>query len=398
MSARKRIVSILFWSVISAAFIGPGTITSAAKSGAVYGSRLLWALLFSTLACLLLQEAASRISILTGRNLGQSIAHQYRNSRFRWLIFFIIIGAIGLGSAAYEMGNLLGAAAGIQLLFNAPSWWIVLLLGGMGAVLLSIPSLKIISTILGSMVMLMGLGFAVTAFMVFPEFGELLKGVFIPQLPDEHALVLVMALIGTTIVPYNLFLGSGLADHKQTLGEMRFGLAVAILLGGLFSMAVLVTGSAISGNFSFEALAGVLQQRMGHAGRYLLGFGLFAAGFTSTVTAPLATAITLRSLFAAHRPEKWGYASWRFRMGWVIVLLTGVLFASFKLKPVPAIIAAQAFNGLLLPMVSIFLYSVLRKSSKTSRTHQGVMLVVIFITLLIGLNALYRLIAPLFGQ
>ena len=56
MSAKKRILNILFWSVVSSAFIGPGTITTAAKSGASFGTDLLWALVFSTLACLLLQE------------------------------------------------------------------------------------------------------------------------------------------------------------------------------------------------------------------------------------------------------------------------------------------------------------------------------------------------------
>ena len=53
----RRLAAILFWSIIAAAFIGPGTVTTAASAGAAFELRLLWALVFSTVACLVLQEA-----------------------------------------------------------------------------------------------------------------------------------------------------------------------------------------------------------------------------------------------------------------------------------------------------------------------------------------------------
>ena len=59
----KRLGHVLLWSVLSAAFIGPGTITTAASAGALYGPRLLWALAFSTLACFVLQEASARLTV-----------------------------------------------------------------------------------------------------------------------------------------------------------------------------------------------------------------------------------------------------------------------------------------------------------------------------------------------
>ena len=399
MSIKKRILNILFWSVISAAFIGPGTVTTAASSGASYGTALLWALLFSTLACLLLQEAASRISIVTGKNLGQSISDYFENRSSKTVVLLLVLGAILVGTAAYEMGNLLGAVEGIKLLFNIPSYLLVLVIGVIAAILLSIPSLRIVSTILGILVVIMGIGFLVTAIMVKPAFNEIIKGTFIPSFPGPQAGMLVLALIGTTIVPYNLFLGSGLSKKGQSLKEMRFGLSIAIVLGGIFSMAVLIAGSAISGTFSFEALAGVLQDRMGQAGKYLLGFGLFAAGFTSAVTAPLAAAVTLSSLFGQNQPEKWGSASCRFRIAWILVLCTGIGFASLNIKPVPAIILAQALNGFLLPFVSIFLYVVIQKNlyrrTISNRISNILMLIVIYVTLIIGLNSAVKAVTGL---
>ncbi len=393
MSTKKRILNILFWSVVSAAFIGPGTITTAAKSGASFGTGLLWALLFSTLACLLLQEAAARLTIVSGKNLGQAIVHQFEKSKAKLLVLILVLGAIVLGAAAYEMGNLLGAVAGFRLLFDISPQILVLIIGIVAAIILNIPSLKIISTIMGFVVVTMGIGFLIVAILVKPVLSEILQGAFIPSIPSSSQEgLLVLGLIGTTIVPYNLFLGSGISNKNQAVSEMRFGLAVAVLLGGLFSMAVLIVGTSVVTEFSFEQLSLALQEKIGPSGKYLLGFGLLAAGFTSSVTAPLAAAITLKSLFGNKNPEKWEPKSLQFKSGWIFVLLIGMGFALGNVKPIPAIILAQALNGFLLPFVSIFLFIVINNKNITQQqANPGVlnifMIVVIFITLILGLNS-----------
>ena len=404
MSVKKRILNILFWSVVSAAFIGPGTITTAAKSGTAFGPELLWALVFSTLACLLLQEAAARLTITSGKNLGQAIVQQFEKSKSKLLVLILVLGAIVLGAAAYEMGNLLGAVAGFRLIFNVPPYILILIIGAVSAIILNIPSLKIIATIMGIVVVLMGLGFLITAILVQPSFSEIAKGAFIPRFPSSaNAGVLVLGLIGTTIVPYNLFLGSGISNKNQTVKEMRFGLVVAILLGGLFSMAVLIVGTSVVTEFSFEELSIALQEKIGNSGKYLLGFGLFAAGFTSAVTAPLAAAITIKSLFGNKNPDKWKPDSINYKLGWIFVLITGVGFAIGNVKPIPAIILAQALNGFLLPFVSIFLFVVINNREITKNNTNPfilniLMIFVIFVTLVLGLNSATKAFFSTFFQ
>jgi len=365
MVFRKRILNILLWSVLSAAFIGPGTITTASRAGASFGFSLMWALLFSILACLVLQEASARIPLATGKNLGETIAKRFGRRHPGGLIGLLSATGIVLGAAAYEMGNILGAMAGLEHMVLIHPRLHVLTIGLFAALVLSIPSLRFVSRLLGLVVVCMGVAFLSTAIMLRPPINELIGGTFVPSFPaDPLAGLLILGLIGTTVVPYNLFLGSGVYTPGQSLGDMRLGLGVAIILGGIISMAVLVTGTAITGAFSFEALASALSEQMGTWAMYLFFFGLFCAGFTSAITAPLAAAVTVQSIYG--KPEKQPEHTrstkrkrpLMFTLVWAGVLATGVFFGLINIRPIPAIILAQALNGLILPMVSIFLWKI----------------------------------------
>ncbi len=348
----NKIAAILLWSVIAAAFIGPGTVTTAASAGAGFGFSLLWALVFSAVACLVLQEASGRLTVVSGRNLGEALRDRYPSGVAGATILVLVLGAIVLGCAAYEAGNILGGVAGAGLALPLGPRALTLLSVGLAALLLWFNSPRRVALMLSALVALMGIGFVWTAVRLAPDWSEVLRGSLSPTLPSGSSL-LALGLVGTTVVPYNLFLGSGIASG-QKLGELRLGLGVAVGLGGLISMAVVIAGSAVVGDFSFAALADVLAARLGPWAGTLFGFGLFAAGLSSAVTAPLAAAITARSLFGAS-PERWSDRSWRYRTVWGGVLGVGLTFGLSGIQPVPVIVLAQALNGLLLPMVAVFL-------------------------------------------
>lgn len=348
----KRFVAVILWSIIAAAFIGPGTVTTAASAGASHGLALLWALAFSILATLVLQEASARLTIVSGRNLAEAIRDRYRSGPAGVLVLLLVLGAIVLGNAAYQTGNILGAVAGVGLGTDIAPPLATLGIGAVAALLLWAGTPRTVAHVLSLTVATMGVAFVVTAASLRPAAGELAVSLVVPALPAGAGL-LVLALVGTTVVPYNLFLGSGLAAG-QVLREVRFGLTVAVLLGGVVSMAVLVVGAAVDGPFGFEALAETLARRAGPWAGGLLALGLFAAGFSSATTAPLAAAITARSLFE-DGTGRWAERSWRTRLVWVGVLAVGVGFGLAGVRPIPAIILAQALNGVLLPFAAVFL-------------------------------------------
>uniref|UniRef100_UPI000AC9178A divalent metal cation transporter n=1 Tax=Rhodothermus marinus TaxID=29549 RepID=UPI000AC9178A len=137
----------------------------------------------------------------------------------------LALGAIVLGNAAFEVGNVLGAVAGLELVFDVPRRLLVLGVGVASGALLWFGTLRMLPRVLGAFVAFMGLAFLITALQVHPPDAALLRHLVWPVMPEGTGL-LVVGLIGTTVVPYNLFLGSGLA-RGEPLDATRFGLAVA---------------------------------------------------------------------------------------------------------------------------------------------------------------------------
>jgi Mn2+/Fe2+ NRAMP family transporter len=248
-------------------------------------------------------------------------------------------------------------------------------------------------------VALMGIGFLAVAVALRPDPAALLSGALVPTWPSGAGL-LVLGLVGTTVVPYNLFLGSGLA-LGQDLGEIRFGLTVAVVLGGLISMGVLVVGATVPGPFEFGSVAAALSDRLGPWAGPLFAWGLAAAGLSSAVTAPLAAALTVRGLFGGGPDDpRWGARSWRYRAVWMGVLGFGVVFAASDVPPIPAIVLAQAFNGVLLPVAAIFLFlavndrRLMGERAVNGAFANGITALVVAATVVLGtagvIRALYR--------
>lgn len=404
---RQRLLNILFWSILSAAFIGPGTVTTAASAGAEFGYGIAWALTFSVIACIVLQEASARLTLATGSNLGESIRNHFSDRPLGWVVTITVVGSIILGCAAYEAGNILGAVEGFGLVFGVSPMWYTLGSGAVVGLLLWFGTTRMVAHVLGIVVAFMGLCFLTTAILLNPPIMELLQGGAVPQFPEASG-ILILALIGTTVVPYNLFLGSGVSEG-QTIKEMRFSLPIAIILGGIISMSVLVVGAAMAETFTFQELADQLVRQLGGWAVYLLGFGLYAAGFSSAITASMAAAITAKGVATddRHDPD-WQEDGTKYRLVWGGVLLVGVGFGVAEVQPIPAIILAQALNGVILPIVAIYLFLMVNNATElgpetiNSPRYNALMGLVVFITIVLGvtnvLEALNNLFAaPLVG-
>lgn len=344
--------------LIAAAFVGPGTVTTCIRAGVDWQFGLLWALLLSVFATLVLQEMAGRLGLTTGEGIPGIVRQSLPYPWLKAALLGVILAAIVVGNAAYEAGNISGAVLGLQALTGLEGEGLYPWLSGLLAFgLLWYGNSKLLERVFTFLVLLMSLSFLLTAVLTRPDLPALLRGLFLPR-ADSGNLLTVVALIGTTVVPYNLFLYTSLVSEKwkatREMGSMRRDILVSVAAGGLVSMAIVVTaaGSGVPGVQTLQDLSRGLEPLYGATARYGLGIGLFAAGITSAITAPLAAAYVARQCFGW--PE--GRKSARFRAVWIFVLLSGTLALSWDFRPLEVIFFAQVANGMLLPVIAIFLW------------------------------------------
>jgi Mn2+/Fe2+ NRAMP family transporter len=202
------------------------------------------------------------------------------------------------------------------------------------------------------------------------------------------------------VVPYNLFLYAALVKKrwKKTtdLPLMKRDIAVSVILGGVVSMAILVVGAA---NTSTEITSAAdvskgLESVFGSFAGYMMGFGLLAAGLTSTLTAPLAAGLVVCGIMGWDQEIK--SIQMRLTMGGIVGL--GLIFSSLGIKPIELIILAQLANGILLPLISGWIIWIASKKSvlgsyRNTPLKTGLASLIWLITLILGLKS----IATVFG-
>ena len=389
--------------LVAAAFIGPGTVTTATIAGANFGFVLMWALLLSIIVTFVLQEMSSRLGIVSGLGLSEALRSSINNHFLKVFLMILIVSALGIGNAAFEVGNITGAAIGLSQISNLSISSSVLIVGILVLILLGTRIFKMLEQILTVLVVIMSLLFLLTMITIEIDYSKLLRGLFTPTVAAS-SLLTIMALIGTTVVPYNLFLHADASKRKwkdqelnQALNNSRVDTAISIGLGGLITLAIMSTSAVAffgsSMEISSENLARQLEPILGSYSSYIFNFGLFVAGITSAVTAPLAASIAVTEALGWKNDP----SSFRFKLVWIIILLIGLLFAYFGTKPLQAILFAQATNALLLPFLALFLFYVVNNSRlmgshKNTITINMIALIIIMAVVLLSSYKIFLLI------
>jgi manganese transport protein len=390
-------------AMVTAAFIGPGTITTCSLAGAKFGYALLWGMVFSIIATIVLQEMSARLGIITQQGLGEALRKQFTGPVSKIFTTILVISAITIGNAAFQTGNILGASLGLQSLFasiNLSISSLSLLVGIISFIILFAGSYKLIERVLIALVIFMSLTFLTTVVIISPKISEVIRGMFIPSIPKGSIFALV-GLIGTTVVPYNLFLHASAVQERWKspldIPEARLDISVSVILGGLISMAIVITSAVAF--FGTKTLINTgsdlglqLEPLLGRWAKYSIGLGLFAAGISSAITAPLAAAYATAGILGWKKELH----SWRFRIVWIFILLVGVIFAAIGLKPIEAIIFAQVANGILLPIIAVYLLWIMNSTKIMGNNINNILsnllgILVVLVATVLGLRSLLQI-------
>ena len=352
--------------IITSAFIGPGTVTLCILSGIEYGYSLIWCVIFSILATCYLQEISSRLGIISRKGLSE-ILIDIDNKLLRKVVILFIFLSLFIGNIAYEAGNISGTSMGLETFIGNYTYnflnidvnFIPVFIGIILLLIVGNGNYKIFEKFLVFLVSMMSLTFIFIAIISKPNLSDLLNGL-VPSVNDKN-FVYVIGLIGTTVVPYNLFLHSYVSKNKWKTKEdykkSIFDTIISISIGGVISLSIIITSASVHSLFNLSEiknavdLGNQLSPILGNFSKYFISIGLFCAGITSSITAPIATSYALSGIFKYK--AKWEDPTFK-KISYTVIIV-GILFSSLSYKPILIIKFAQFINGLFLPLIAGFL-------------------------------------------
>ena len=400
----KKIKNIGPGLIITSAFIGPGTVTLCSLSGIEFGYSLIWCVIFSIIATCYLQELSSRLGIISRKGLSD-VLKENKNQLIKNSSYILIVLSLFIGNTAYESGNISGTVMGLEtflgsgIIHNSSTSINIypILIGIILVGIILVGSYNIFEKLLVGLVFIMSITFIITAILSKPSLSDLISG--LKPSVDKTNYLYVIGLIGTTVVPYNLFLHSYIAKKKwKTIEDYKLSIPdtiISILIGGIISISIIITAASnnhlINGSNIKSAidLGGQLTPYLGDFSKYFISIGLFSAGITSSITAPIATSYALSGIFNYK-------AEWKdknFKIVAILIILFGIIFSSINYSPIIIIKLAQFINGLFLPLISIFLLWAINQKKImgnyiNSIGYNLLGIVIIMVSILIGLKSL----------
>lgn len=384
-------------AVITSAFIGPGTITTATNAGVEFGYALLWAVVFSGISLMIIMNMASRLATIADKNIIEASLELVPSSNIWRTFIYILFGlSMALTGFGFEAGNLIGATAGFGDIFALPNWISALVMGSVCIAAIIFTTPNIVETIMKIFVASMGFIFIITAFVIGPPLKAVFSGL-VPSVPSG-SIVNTIALFGTTIIAINLVYHSVASADKWTkeeeLEESYFDTKLNVSLGVLMTLAVIITSSAIlyqTGTVVDTPLvfSKSLEPVLGSWARIFGSLGLVIAGLSSSIATPYMTGVIFGKLFSWNREN-----DIRQKAVAVVVIIVGMLFAMFGTKPTQIIIFAQATSGFFLPFISILFVIACNNKSlgkyKNSLTQNILGMISVVVTFGLGMWTLYN--------
>ncbi|PTJ20489.1 manganese transporter [Staphylococcus succinus] len=398
-NAGKILKSIGPGMIITASFIGPGTVTTMSQGGAGFGYSLLWAVVFSIIATIVLQEMIIRLSLVTREGLGEAIQELFSNKIGKLMIVWFTLIAVTIGCAAYISGDLIGTSLGASYLLNIPENIVAPIIGVIILLIGLFGNYRFLEKIMIFLMVLMGVIFITTMVVIKPDILGILKGIFVPTIPNG-SIITVIALIGTTVVPYNFFIHSTAVHERfgdiKALKFARWDTIISITIGGIISAAILIAAATLMHGKEITSviqLAGPLKPVLGDAAPVTISIGLFAAGLSSAIASPTGAAATISSLLG----WKGGMESKKYKYVFTLIIIVGIITSALGFEPLQVLLVAQALNGIILPVIAILIFIIINKKNLMGHYVNTIWLNIIggFVVLVVSFLGLYSLVDSL---
>ncbi|MBF7018994.1 Nramp family divalent metal transporter [Staphylococcus sp. 18_1_E_LY] len=356
--------------LIAVGYMDPGNWITSMQGGAQFGYMLLFVILLSSLAAMLLQSMAVRLGIATNMDLAQATKH-YINKPLTYIFWIITELAI----IATDIAEVIGSAIALYLLFDIP-----LLVGSIITVLDVFLLLFImhfgfrkIEAIVGTLIFTVLIIFIFEVYIASPSVTHMLNG-FIPQtdiITNQGALYIALGIIGATIMPHNLYLHSSIVqsrmydrnDVKAKKNAVKFATLdsnIQLIIAFVINCLLLVLGAALFYGTNTEQLGGffdlyhalktepVLGATMGAIMSTLFAVALLASGQNSTITGTMAGQIVMEGFINLKIPN-WARRLITRGIAILPIIICLIVFKSNTEKVEQLLVFSQVFLSIALP-------------------------------------------------
>ena len=328
-------------------------------AGARFGYTLLWTLLPTTVALVVIQEMIARMGVITGKGLSDLIRENYGIKA----AFFMMLGLL-VANFGNTVANLAGWAASMEIL--GLSKYVMVPVGAIAIwMLVTKGSYRFVEKIL-LLACLLYFGYVISGMMSKPDWTPVLKSVVIPQMRwDSEYIMLSIAIIGTTITPWmQFYLQSSIAEKgikKEDYAASRLDVVIGCLITDVISFFIIVTCGAllfpkgIRINEAAEA-ALALKPLAGEYAYLIFSICLANASLLGAIIVPLATAYYICEAMGWEAGVNKSFTEAPQFM-WIYTLTIALASAVIMIPGAPLVflmVLSAVVNGLLLPFVLIY--------------------------------------------
>jgi manganese transport protein len=304
--------------MVAVGYMDPGNWATDLAGGSRFGYTLLSVILLSNLMAILLQALALKLGIATGRDLAQACRDHYSRpvSFVLWILCEVAI-------AACDLAEVIGSAIALNLLFGVPLIWGVCLTAFdvLLILLLQNKGFRWLEAFVISLVITIGVCFAIELFMAQPALGAIMRGL-VPTteiVTNPLMLYIAIGILGATVMPHNLYLHSSIVQTRKVLPDdqskreaIRFATldsTVALLFAFFINAAILILAAATFHNSGHQEVADIgdayrlLTPLLGTTmASTLFAVALLASGQNSTITGTLAGQIVMEGFLNIRLP------------------------------------------------------------------------------------------------
>jgi natural resistance-associated macrophage protein len=278
--------------LMSIAYLDPGNIAGDLTAGVQGGYSLIWTLMWATILGMFYQSLASRIGVVTQRNLARLSAQQF--SKKTRIILWIMTELAIIGSDVQEV---IGSATALKILFGLPIWVgsLITIVDSLLFLFIHYFGIRKLESFFAFLISVMAISFFINMFGAKPDGFQIARGALIPSVPDG-ASTAAMGLVGAVIMPHNLYLYSSLVlsrkinpRSKRQVKEAYFynsiDSAVSLTMSFLISTSVIATFAVWSNKnpdaakeLDLESASIALGETFSSGAKYIWAIGLLAAG------------------------------------------------------------------------------------------------------------------------